>query len=51
MNSCEQRKCKYWNGKNCTDEIEYINSENGGLCCRYHPDAILKEELEEQLNG
>lgn len=44
--SCEERKCRFWNGKNCTDEIEYINAINGGLCCRYHPNAMLKEDYE-----
>ena len=43
MNSCQQRKCKFWDGKACTDEIKYINSTDGEACCRYHPDAILKE--------
>jgi hypothetical protein len=48
MNSCEIRKCQFWNGKNCTDELEFINTENGGSCCRYHPNAILKDDTKEE---
>jgi hypothetical protein len=47
MNSCEQRKCVFWNGKNCTDKEEMYNALNSGLCCRYHPNAVTKEELDE----
>ena len=43
MSSCEQRKCKFWTGQVCTDEIAYINSTDLEACCRYHPDAVIKE--------
>lgn len=43
MNSCEKMKCNFWDGKACNDIDEYINEVNGGLCCRYHPDAVLKK--------
>lgn len=41
--SCEERKCQFWNGKNCTDKIDFINAKNGDFCCRYHPDAIIRD--------
>lgn len=51
MNSCEQRKCDFWNGKICTDEIEYVNILNGELCCRYHPDAMIKDDYKEEFKA
>ena len=44
MNSCEQRKCHFWNGKICTDEAVYVSAADGEDCCRYHPDAMLEED-------
>ena len=37
---CE--RCKFWDAdkKICTDTEEYINSEDGELCCRYHINAV-----------
>ncbi len=50
--SCESRRggiyhpepCEFWNGKNCTDEIQYVNKNTGELMCRYNDDAILEIE-------
>jgi hypothetical protein len=51
MNSCEQRVCPFWDIKNrvCTDDIDYINALNGGLCCRYHPNAMYKDDYEREF--
>ncbi len=47
--TCE--KCKYWNGKICTDEVEYVNRDDGEPCCRYHLEAMpaMKAELKRLL--
>ena len=42
--TCE--KCKYWNGKICTDEVEYVNRDDGEPCCRYHLEAMPAMEAE-----
>lgn len=44
VGSCEQRNCEYWCGTHCTDEVIYVNENNGEECCRYHPDAVLSQE-------
>lgn len=43
MNTCEERKCKFWSGKNCTDEEDYISAKNFEPMCRYNSDAFLRE--------
>lgn len=48
MTNCEQKKCLFWDGEVCTDSVEYINTLNGELCCRFHTNAILKEEITER---
>lgn len=44
VGNCEQRNCEYWCGTHCTDEVIYVNENNGEECCRYHPDAVLSQE-------
>ena len=51
MNTCEERKCKFWNGVKCTDQDEYVNNQ-GDLVCRYQDGAMLYDEyIEEKENN
>lgn len=47
MNSCEQRKCRFWDGIFCTDTIDFVRNNTGENCCRYHSNAISVEEYKE----
>lgn len=51
-NGCRKGQCGYWeqDGENgyCADEMVFVNEKNGIACCRYHPDAVLKSEYDEQ---
>ena len=45
--SCD--RCKFWNGRECIDQIAYIGSD-GDICCRYHIEAKpAKEVADKQL--
>jgi len=45
-------KCNFYSNRSnqesevkfCNDKEEFTNGLNGDLCCRYHPDAVLKIE-------
>ncbi len=45
MNTCEKRKCKFWDGVKCTDQDEFVNNQ-GDLVCRYQDGAMLYDEKE-----
>lgn len=47
--SCEERKCAFWNGKICTDTVDTVNALDGELCCRYHPNAMEREDYEKEF--
>ena len=40
VTECERRKCQYWVIDHCSDTEEFYN--NGGLCCRYHFNAVRR---------
>jgi hypothetical protein len=54
--SCKDIRCKFWEdgvpesgeGGECIDDIEMVIKDTGEPCCRYHPDAVLLEEWEQQ---
>jgi len=50
MNGCEWQKCKYWNGKGCTEPIEY-RSSNGDLVCGRRDDAIPVPQYSEKIDA
>ena len=49
MNSCEERNCRFWDGKKCNDPDEWINE--GEDCCRYHQGATIKTDAFKQLQA
>ena len=51
MNSCEERNCRFWDGKKCNDPDEWINRNGGEDCCRYHIDAEMKTSAFTQLQA
>ena len=34
MNSCEERRCRFWSGDYCTDEPPWVDPETGDDVCR-----------------
>jgi len=44
MNSCETRKCRFWDGEKCNDKNDWISAENGEHCCGLRSDAVLVEK-------
>ena len=43
ISGCEDMKCHYWNGKNCTDTIEWKN-DDGEDVCGLRNDAIHPDD-------
>ena len=50
MNSCEERNCRFWDGKQCNDPDEWIN-EQGEDCCRYQKGTTVKTSSFKQLQA
>ena len=41
MNSCETRKCRFWDGEKCNDKNDWISAEDKQPCCGLRSDAVL----------
>jgi hypothetical protein len=44
MNSCEARKCRFWDGEKCNDKNDWITAEYKQPCCGLRSDAVLIEK-------
>lgn len=44
MNSCEARKCRFWDGEKCNDKNDWITAEDKQPCCGLRSDAVLIEK-------
>lgn len=48
MSGCELIKCPYYINGRCTEPNDYVNKHTGEDMCSRNPDAIPREEYEEE---
>lgn len=46
----ECKDCEFMIDGVCLDPVEFVRDDDGELCCRYHPNAVWKDNDNQEEN-